>query len=75
MTSFMCIIHMEKKYRSFINEMHIQVVLGIIAILIILYMLFGRSSKSGFSDVKIKKEDEVCPNGYETLGPILCGRK
>lgn len=55
--------------------MKVELIIAAIVILITLYMLFGRPSKSGFSDVKVKKETEVCPDGYETLGPLLCGKK
>jgi hypothetical protein len=47
----------------------------VIAVLVILLIMQIRPVKSGYSDVVVKHENENCPEGYKTLGKLLCGKE
>ena len=41
-------------------------------ILVILYLLTTRKTRSGFAATMSKKPDESCPTGFRMLGPTIC---
>jgi hypothetical protein len=45
-----------------------------LAVLVIFLLWRGQTKQgsSGYSEVRSKKQEEQCPDGFKELGPVIC---
>jgi Na+-transporting methylmalonyl-CoA/oxaloacetate decarboxylase gamma subunit len=46
------------------------VIIGLL--ILVLFLVWISRKKSTFADVKAKKAEEKCPDGYREMGPVVC---